>query len=273
MNGPRPIDRARCRSGFASRPGGLALLIGGLILWTFVVGGACFPPAAMAGPVVAVLAAVFWIVPPLLMGPLLAGTPGTVTAGDDAFEIRWVGTTRFIPYAAVDRYAVDAQRLVFWLKGGKVVNVQLITGEGKRTRTADPRSEPITRRIEEGLRGAREARADTHTEAALARGDRTDAIWLQSIDARALPHDDYREAALDRGALVRVASDGRTDPSARAASALLLRKIGMSQEEADALRAAATATVHPEVRVALEAATDSGVEVQAVAAKVRAVNS
>lgn len=269
----RPIDEHVCRSPLASRPGVAGSLVVLILAWIFIFGGAVFPPAAMAGPITAALAGFVWIAGVILMGPIIMATVGKVRAGDDGFEVRWLGRTRYVAYRDVASATLDQERMVFTLKNGKKVFVQLARRDRRSHATVDPRETAIARRIDEGLKRAGLESESARDEEELSRGKRAPAEWLASIDARARPGGEYRDAALDRGALVRVATDGLADGSARAAAALLLRKTGLNDDEARSLAASAQATLAPRVRVALESAVDPAIEEPVLAARVRAASS
>jgi hypothetical protein len=244
-----------------------------LILAWILMGGGAFAAGAMAGPITAVLAALVWMVPVLAAGPLAMGTAGKIRAGDDGFELRWLGRSRYVRYRDVAGASLDRERMVFTLRDGRKIFVQLAVRSSRHYVTVDPTDTPIARRIGEGLARARIESESARDAEELSRGGRSAAEWLASIEARARPARDYREAALDRGALVRVATDGRAEGSARAAAALLLRKNGMNEEEGRAIADAAQATLHPRVRVALESAADPALDEEVVRAHVRAAAS
>jgi hypothetical protein len=236
-----------------------------------LLGGGAFAAAAMAGPITAILGGILWILPVLLAGPLLMGTQATIRAGDDGFEVRWLGRRRYVAYRDVASASIDQGRMVFTLRNGKQVFVQLAHRKGRYLVTDDPRGTPVARRIDEGLAHARVESETARDEEELARGKRTPAAWLAAIEERAQPAAEYRGAALDRSALVRVATDGSADGSARGAAALLLRASGMNDEEGRAIAEAARGTVHPRVRVALEAVADPATVPDVVRARVRAI--
>lgn len=269
----RPIDEHVCRSPLASRPGVAASAVVLILAWIFICGGAVFPPAAMAGPITAALAGILWIVPPIVMGPLVMATAGKLRAGDDGFEVRWLGRTRYVAYRDVAHASLDHERMVFTLKSGKKVFVQLARRQHRSYATVDPRETSVARRIHAGLQRAGIESESARDEEELSRGKRAHVEWLASIETRARTGGEYRDAALDRGALVRVATDGRADGSARAAAALLLRKTGLNEDEGRALADSAQATLAPRVRVALEAAADPALEEEVVVARVRAAAS
>lgn len=190
-----------------------------------------------------------------LAGPIVVlATRSTLKIGRDGVQIRWLGRTRFVPFAEVDQMRADAQRITIRLRTGRVVHVELVGTDARFP--LDPRGTEALAAIERGVALARAEREALPLEDELARGTRSAGAWLSGVTARAEEKDDYRSAALDRDQLVRVVEDPVAVPSARAASAELLRRAGLAEGEAIRVRVAIDETANPALRDALEAAID-----------------
>lgn len=258
----------RARHPIVARPGGIALLIGGIIGWIFVVGGV-FPEAAVAGPVPAAIAGIVWTLP-CLLGPLLGSTTATAWIGADGITVRSFWRVRFIAYRDVEDYRIDPDRIALRLRNGKYFYLQ-ITTRGRYVRPLPHLDHPASEIIRAGVAASRADRTPSPEEHELARGERDERAWLQAIDAHAKEDAEYRRAPIDRDELARLSADPHADPSVRAASALVLRKAGLRVEERETLRAAASTTAHPKVRVVLEEAADDEVAEVALAENVARV--
>jgi hypothetical protein len=252
-------------------PGGIFLLIASLLFWIFFAGGAIFPPAAIAGPVPAAIAALVWMAP-ILLGPLLGGTSAKVRIGRDGVFVRSLGTTRFIAFRELDELFVTKERFQLRLRTGRLYPLQLVERSGRHLKPVDHTKHHAAETIRAGIAAARLEREASREESELARGAKSDAAWLSTIDGQARDDEAYRDAPLDRAALAKLSTDPHAEPSVRAASALVLRRAGLRAAEKSRLAEAAKGTAHPQVRVALEAAADEEVhevEVAKAVARVR----
>ncbi|MGE0788160.1 MAG: PH domain-containing protein [Sandaracinaceae bacterium] len=252
-------------------PGRLGLAIGSFLVWIFFVCGAVLPQAAFFGAVAAAIAAGL-VAAPLVVMLLALATLAKARVGADGLAVRSFGRTRFIPYQDVTDLAVDKARVSLRLRDGKLYHFQ-IADRAKPSVAVDHTIHPAATRIREGVEDARRERAPIRVQEELERGDKSEQAWLQAIAAHAEERTDYRDAPLDREGLEALSSDPRADPTARVASALVLRKVGLSHTEKETLHEAAAATAHPQVRVALEAVADDAREEAEVGEAVARVRS
>jgi hypothetical protein len=183
----------------------------------------------------------------------LSLVPSAIAVGADGVLTRWLGMRHFYPYDEFDTVTPTGHGVTLLGKSGKSVHVATAPA---RTRTSAWKYAQLTRdavheRVAEAQR-AYAAHKETHAAALVARSGRTMAEWLEALRSLAAS-DDYREAAVPREALWRIAEDPAAEATARAGAAVALRG---KLDEADRarLRVAAESSVSPHVRVALEAA-------------------
>lgn len=148
---------------------------------------------------------------------------------------------RFVPWQEVQGIETGPRGLVLRTTGG---DVRLLA---QGTRHSRPEAEARLRAdLEDALAAHRRAQ-HADASARLERRDRSAEAWLASLRQ---PRDDFRTAALGQEQLEEIAADATSDPSARAAAALLLSRAG----EGARLRIASERCAEPRLRVVLERA-------------------
>lgn len=105
---------------------------------------------------------------------------------------------------------------------------------------------------------------DSHVESVLGRGERDVATWLADVHAATKVREAYRQAHIDESRLWATLANPRAESSARIGAAVALR-IRVGTAALAQLRAAAHATSFPDLRNALNAASDTNVDDAAVA--------
>jgi hypothetical protein len=200
---------------------------------------------------------------PLLVVPLAAAMLGsTITVGADGVLTRWMGLERFYPYEEFPDVMPHENGVTLLGRSGQAVTIA--TSPARRRELPQPAMTraAVQERIEEAQRAFAEHRG-IHAAALVARSGREMSDWLGALRSLAASAD-YREAAVPREALWRIAEDPAADPTARAGAAVALRA-RIDEADRARLRVAAESSVSPKLRVALEAAASEGddAEVQA----------
>jgi hypothetical protein len=181
--------------------------------------------------------------------------PTTVIAGADGVEIRWLGTSRFIPYAELAQIEKHYKyKLQTQVSGAKVETSRgvLILHERGDTYLIcdDDVARDLIAAVEDGLaKHRRAAAADLNT---IRRGRLTVADWMASLRGLLSQQDGYRGRATTSDELWSALENPKTDPSDRAAAALALRA-HLGEEARPRLRVAIESCASPRLRVALEA--------------------
>jgi hypothetical protein len=189
--------------------------------------------------------------------------PTTVTVGADGVLTRWLGWRRFHPYDRVDEVAAYGNGVTLVDKSGKSVRIATAPPRQRPTQLSNLTRDAVRERIDEARR-AFAAHTETHAAALVARSGRTTEKWLEALRSLAASAD-YREAAVPREALWRIAEDPAAEATARAGAAVALRG-KLDDADRARLRVAAESSVSPHVRVALEAAATAEDEADVAAA-------
>jgi hypothetical protein len=211
----------------------------------------------MLGP--SVVAAV-----PLCILPwLLAVIPSTLSVGADGVLTRWLGFERFHPYDRMEGLMPYNNGVGLVMKSGKTVHVATSPARMRQSPIGAMNRDAVVERIEEARR-AFDAHRTSNAAALVARSGRTLDDWLAALRSLA-GSADYREAAVPREALWRIAEDPAAEATARAGAAVALRG-RMDDADRARLRVAAESSVSPRVRVAFEVAAKAEDERDIVAA-------
>ncbi len=184
----------------------------------------------------------------------MALLPSTLTVGADGVLTSWLGWKHFYPYEEIVSVLPYEHGITLALKSGKTVNIA--TSPARRTTIplVAMNRDAVAMRIDEAMTAFAQHRGADAT-AMVARGGRTVTEWLEALRALASASD-YRQSALPREALWRVAEDPAAEATARAGAAVALRGT-ITDEDRARLRVAAEASASPRVRVALEAAASA----------------
>ena len=195
---------------------------------------------------------------PLFALPLVfAGmVPAKVEIGADGILQRWLWTRKFIPISQIVSASHGDDRTIrVHLRDGR--DELIYTSPRRRggfgSSWATQHRDAILARINETLAAyaARGPAADV--SAMVAKGTRSRADWLASLDKLRDREGGYRDAVVRDEDLWRVVEDPSAPEDARGAAAMLLR--GSLDDTGRArVRVAAEATASPKLRVALDAA-------------------
>ena len=213
-----------------------------LILAFGVVAGQS-APAALALAVVALFA--------LVLGAVV---PTRVTVGADGVLVRWLGTTRFVPWSTVVAIEEFDGGIVLALEGGNWLTL--------RTPADHERHQPERSAMIERMRVAWRAHGRTMAGDPAARlvqraGANT-REWVKAMRRVVRPAHGYRTPALAPEHLWRVVEDACVDRHARTGAALALAP-SLDEDGRYRMRAAACACAEPRLRAALQtAATETG---------------
>jgi hypothetical protein len=169
--------------------------------------------------------------------------------GADGLVIPDSGARRFIPYARLARAATDAHhpdRIELLLEDGERLVVPSLSGGAWLT----------SRQIEQAKAACGE---DLSTEEAplLRRGDRAPRAWIEKLRAVGLgAHAAHRTAPVPPDRLWRIVECPGSSPTLRAAAAVALGP-RLDARDRERLRAAASTTSAPRLRLALEGAAST----------------
>jgi hypothetical protein len=185
--------------------------------------------------------------------PLLALVPTRIRVGADGVATSWLGMFRkFFSYAEMTDVHPTENGVELALRSGKKARIATTPARPGNSALSLASREALLARLQEGREAFAQHR-DAEASALVARGSRAIDEWLTAL--RELGSAGYRDAALPRETLWRIAEDPTADPTARAGAAVALRS-KLDDAERTRLRDAAEATVAPRIRVALEAAAE-----------------
>jgi hypothetical protein len=180
--------------------------------------------------------------------------------GADGILLRSAGRQRYLRHGAIER--------VFVIPGAERVEIVLRSGERIALPCRAGRSSELARQIEHALTAAGDgAEADVPR---LLRGDRPLRGWIADLRALGMgANAAHRVAPVSADRLWRIVESPATRPTVRAAAAVALGP-RLDARDRDRLRAAASATIAPRLRIALEAAAGSArdAELEALLAEV-----
>jgi hypothetical protein len=221
-----------------------AATILGLVLAFGIVAGQT-APAALALAVVA-----------LVVLFVSVAAPTHVTVGADGVHLRWVGTSRFVPWSAVVGIEVYDGGVVLVLDGGEWLTLRVPADHERH----HPERDVMVERMRVAWRAQAGARGD-ETAARLVRraGGRT-REWVRALRAILRSDWGYRGSAVPPERLWRIVEDPRADRAARTGAAVALAP-SLDDCGRERLRAAASACAEPRVRIALAtAASETGAQ-------------
>jgi hypothetical protein len=269
--------RARVRWAWTSGPATLAVVL----LYLFIGFPWALVSVAMATGSFVLGGAVGFL--PLGVFFLTQGYSPEMSVGADGVFFRWLGWTRFIPYRDIRSVVTSDEGVPHQDSGSPeaatrsegdsvtYLQIDLRSGKSVRMRTgglgADggrfERGAEIVMRIRAGIEAAASDTSGSRDDVReLACGERKAAAWLNDLGRRARGRG-YRDGAVDREELLGIVESNMAAPTARVGAAAILRNGGLQDEERTRLRIAAESSVAPNVRVALEAASDAELEERA----------
>lgn len=193
--------------------------------------------------------------------------PSKLRVGTDGVSVHWYGERRFHSYGDIRTLHPDPRGIRLELVDGEQQIVQCVLDQRRGEEIRDELLEAARARLADYRQ-----HAERFAVSALGRGDRSRGEWFRALDELARQGAGYRGQVVTRAALWAVVDNPALDPTARAGAALVLRR-SLKDEERERLRAAAAASAGPQVRVALEAAADEAVELEALDEVVAAVES
>jgi hypothetical protein len=200
-------------------------------------------PAALALGVVALVALVLGVV-----------VPTRVTVGADGVLVRWLGTTRFVPWATVVAIEDFDGGVVLALDGGAWMTLRT-PGDHERHH---PERGAMIERMRVAWRAHGRAAANDPTARLVARAGGHTREWVRAVRRIVRPEHGYRAPALPPEHLWRVVEDACVDRHARTGAALALAPL-LDERGRDRMRSAASACAEPRLRAALHtAATEAG---------------
>ncbi len=199
-------------------------------------------PAAAALAVVALLVAMLGLV-----------VPTRVNVGADGVHLRWLGTSRFVPWSSVLTVESFDGGVVLALEGGHWLTLRT-PNEHERH---DPERNAMVERLRAAWRASVQANADpvpTGISSRVgARGART-RDWVRAMRALAQEQPGYRTGAVPPEGLWRIVESPHADRDARTGAAIALAP-SLDAEGRKRLREAAAACAEPRLRVALTTAS------------------
>jgi hypothetical protein len=174
--------------------------------------------------------------------------PQVVEVAADGVLVRWLGSSRFFPFRAIED--VDGTSVGVVLHAfGRSHDIRLTQNDGAR----DVERDALLTRIEAGIERHRLVERGNE-EALLARGGRRASEWVAAM--RALGAQDaggYRFSAIPRERLWEILEDPTSHPSARAGAAIALDTSSSDSDTRARLAAVAARTAAPSLRVAIDA--------------------
>ena len=228
-----------------------AILVLVFLLSLFVWSGAS-GVALVIGGIAALAVTGLWLV----VRPLVTTT---VSIGTDGVVIQRLGRRRFVPRAVLR--AVEGREGEVVILREKIEPIRLRTS-GRAEAAA------VIVRIREALASTGDGAVAPQLDR-LDRHGRSVADWLRDLRALGAAPGGYRDAALDRRALLDVVEDGRAPAERRIAAAAALS--GTPEHDVRArVRVAAQACVDARLREAIERAAEGELEEELVARAVRA---
>ncbi len=174
----------------------------------------------------------------------------TVLVGPDGILVvsSWRFSRKFIAFAAVAGAATTQWGVTLTLKSGKTIELRTTA----RPRANDETRDALFVRVNAGIAAlaAREPSVDAAT--LVARGGQGVDEWMKTLAAIANPATSYRALAVPAESFWRVLEDPAADPTARVGAAMALRQ-RLDDDGRARVRVVAENSVHPKVRVALDA--------------------
>jgi hypothetical protein len=223
--------------------------------------------AAFAIGVASVIAAMaaLWTVASLL--------PARARVGADGILIQWAGRRSFVGFEDLAHVGmfIDENNagVALGLRDGREIKLPAM-GLFQAAIDRDELTLMVTR-IEQAAAVHRLAQADRGV-ALPARGERTVADWIQALRAVGTgANADHRHAPVQPDTLYRIAEDAGAEPHRRIAAAVALSG-ALDAPGRERLRIAASTTASPELREALELASDEAATEEALTAAVSRVS-
>lgn len=270
------ITRYAAKSGFF----GLGTSLRTLVFMVFVaavVGSTILAREVFPEHMVAVYLSLIGVSTTLLLTLRLA--PTRIEVGDDAMAVRWLGKTRIVPLALVESVEKSVQidavggRNMHATASHQALEITLESGHVIELRFgAAPEEIADRNRLHARLReviSARQRQGAVDT-AFLARGGRDALAWIASLRGAAAKEGGMRVAVVPSDRYFRIIEDPAANAVDRAAAAVAV-STRLTSDERARIRIAASRTVDPELRHALECAIDQAGEDEAVAAALTAV--
>jgi hypothetical protein len=239
--------------------------------WTSMALGLLGPPALVVAGVVFLSSAMgigggFLGLVLAILGLSFGLVPRKVRIGHDGITERWLGRTRFHPYAEIASIEPCDGGLILVFEGGQRVEIGLALLVKKG---GAPPTEQMVRHVQE-LHARYRAEPPVEGQSRLSRQRRGPSAWLSALKGLLTAGPDYRQAWLSREMLWSIVSSPAAEPSARAGAAVALRPT-LDDADRARLRRLAEVTAAPRVRVVLEAAAD-GAEDEVLAEHLAAVH-
>jgi hypothetical protein len=194
--------------------------------------------------------------------------PRQVVVGADGVLTRWLGMKRFIPMSELREVRAEGDRdLVLVDRRGRehVIHAAKQKPFGE---SPQPTRDAIQERVEQARAAATTRGRAAEISGLVARGPRSHAEWLAALKQLLGREGSYRDASVREEDLWALLEDPTAKPDVRAGAAMGLRKT-LDDEGRTRVRVAASATVSPHLRVALDSATrDDDATLEAALAEV-----
>ena len=183
----------------------------------------------------------------------------TLRIGTDGVIVQRLWRRRFLPRAALASVTTDEDRVVLRRREGPLV----VLRTSGRIEAAT-----VVQRIRDAIAGPRDATPEAAALSRLDRHGRSVREWLRQVRLLGAEHGGYRDAALDRRALLDVVEDGRAPAERRIAAAAAL--VTTENAVRRRVKAAAETCADPRLGAALEAASAGELEEAQIEEAVRA---
>jgi hypothetical protein len=187
--------------------------------------------------------------------------PARLTVGADGIELAWLGMRRFVGYGDVEDVTPFQER-----RGkSRLAGLRLRLSKGGTETVILGRAE-TDENVISALQRLREAMATWRQgaqpagAALLEPNGRSARDWLHDLRAAAVDASTFRNTALARDTLWRIAEDGAAPTLARAGAAVTLATELQDPEEGARLRAVASSSANPRLRILVERVIDDSDE-------------
>jgi hypothetical protein len=181
---------------------------------------------------------------------LAIATPTRAVVGGDGLLLRWLGTSRFVPWASVVWIESFDGAIVLTLDRGRWLTLRMPRDHERH----HPEHAELVARMRAALRGGCARGDDPAARLLVRRGGHT-GQWVRAMRALSVRPWGYRTAPLPAARLWSLVGNARVDRRARTGAAIALAS-SLDDRGRERLRAIAGACADPRLRIALTAASD-----------------
>ncbi|HEY2370050.1 MAG TPA: hypothetical protein VGH87_26815 [Polyangiaceae bacterium] len=174
----------------------------------------------------------------------------TVLVGPDGILVvsSWRFARKFIGFANIAHATTGQWGVTLTLQSGKTIELRTTAGPKAKDETRDA----LLARVNAGIAALASREPSVDTATLVARGGQALDEWMKRLTAIANPATSYRALAVPAESFWRVLEDPAADPTARVGAAMALRQ-RLDDDGRARIRVVAENSVHPKVRVALDA--------------------